>query len=148
MIREIIVLNFRSNFLNDFELGYFCSGQNCLLIGTVLEPSDTTSESDGGTIAYFPDWQPNTKITSQDCIYGSVFIYRIIPTDTVNDVVFKNVIYSEIQSQDSSSSNPQYFLRKFYFAKNVGVIKYFEINNFNTIHIHRSYSLLRYKVVQ
>ena len=148
MKREIIVLYFRSHFLSVFEISYSCPGQNCLSITSKLEyPNDTNQVEMGGPIAYFPGWEPNKNITS-DCLFSSrvMFTYRVIQSDTINNMIYKNVIYSKYFSIDSSSTNQHFYSREIYFAKNVGIIKYSEISRY--YNIQRTFSLKSYKVIQ
>jgi len=83
--REMINLYFRSKFLSDFELGYLlCPGPNSLLITSKLyDPNDTNNREAGGPLAFYPDWPPNTLITSKECFSDGIFLYRIIPIDTM-----------------------------------------------------------------
>jgi hypothetical protein len=146
MTREIIAMYFKSQFLSDFEIGYFCPGQNCLTIARkVINSNDTLQHEIQGPIAYFAGWEPNMKIYSQNCLGDCIFTYRIIPKDTVNNNIYSNIICSKMISIDSIN-NPEFYFREIYFVKNIGIIKYVE--NIKYYNIQRSWSLRRYKVIQ
>jgi hypothetical protein len=147
MTREIIVMNFKSQFLSDFEIGYFCPGQNCLKIARkVIDSNDTLQQEIQGPIAYFAGWEPNMNIQSQKCLGDCIFIFRIIPKDTVNDNIYSNIICSKMISIDSTDTNPNFYFREIYFAKNIGILKYVETMKYYKI--HRSWSLKRHHVIQ
>jgi hypothetical protein len=147
MTREIISICFKSQFLSDFEIGYFCPGPNCLTIARkVIDSNDTLSREIQGPIAYFAGWEPNMKIYSQNCLGDCMFSFRIIPTDTINNTIYSNIIYSKMISIDSTDTNPDFYFREIHFAKNIGILKYVEtIKYYN---IHRSWSLKKYNVIQ
>ncbi len=145
--REIITMYFKSQFLNELEIGYYCPGQNCLKIaGIYIDSSGYPVYRTAGPIAYFAGWEPNIPILSQDCLGNSVFKYWIISNDTINNVVYFNIICSKIISIDSTDSNPHFYFREIHFAKNIGIIKYIE--NTRYFNLKRSYSLKRYSVFQ
>ena len=147
MTREIIAMYFKSQFLSDFEIGYFCPGPNCLTIARkVKDTGDTLQHEIQGPVAYVSGWEPNTKIYSPNCLGGCVFTCRAIPTDTINNVIYSNVLCSKMISIDSTGPNPEFYFREIYFAKNIGILKYVETMKY--YNIHRSWSLKRYHVVR
>ncbi|MGA3013973.1 MAG: hypothetical protein ABSD71_08055 [Bacteroidales bacterium] len=145
---EFVSSYFKSKFLSAFELGYtVCAGPDYFQLTSKLNPLiDSSTVEIDGPVAFYPGWPQNTKIISNDCIPNYYFYYKLIPSDTINNVIYKNLIYSKFQSIDSSSTNPIFYLREVYFAKNVGLVKYFEINRYSNI--HRRLSLLRERVIQ
>jgi hypothetical protein len=108
------------------------------------QPGISDGDDDGG-IAYIQGWSSNVKINS-NCWTGDVYLYKVIPANTINNKIYSNLIYSELQTKDSSFTNLDYYVRKIYFAKHIGIIKYFKVSRY--YNIHRSYSLLRFKVLQ
>jgi hypothetical protein len=147
MKREIFSVYFGSQFLSDFEIGYFCPGPNCLTIASKLKyPNDTNYQEVAGPVAYYSGWDPDIEITSKSCLYQDVFLYKNIEDLTVNGVMYKEIIYSKIMSIDSTSENPNYYKRETYFAKNIGIIRYYEKSNYYKI--TRSFSIIRRKTIQ
>lgn len=144
--RELITMCFSSYFLNDFQIGYNCPGPNCLTIANVYSGSGgDVLKFSPGPIAFAASWPSNTEIKMQDCIGNYIFSYRIIPEISINNNHFENVIISRISSIDSSS-NPQFFFREILFAKQIGIIKYVE--TYTYLNTHRSFSIIRFKVIQ
>jgi hypothetical protein len=143
---DLITLYFKSKFLNNFQIGYYCSGPNCLTIDGKFIDSNDTLLLNTGPIAYFADWEPNLKIYSQQCLRNCVFTFSVIPKDTVDNNKYFNIIYSKMISIDSTENNPNFYFREIYFAENIGIIKYVEIKKY--YNIQRSWSLIRYNVIQ
>jgi len=147
--REYFQMNFESQFLYDFEISYEpCSGPNLL---RVTEKGDTAIVPGqiqvGGNIAYNPSWASGANVLSQQCVPpDAVVYYKRLQNDMVNNVTYNNVIYTKIQTLDSSITNPLRYEREIYFAKNVGIIR-FNITN-SRYNIHKSLSLTRKKVIQ
>jgi hypothetical protein len=145
---EILFVNFQSVFLNDYMIMYTsCDEPDHMSVGshqdTIIHTGET--ESVGGPLSYNPNYPVNQKIIPP-CETGLVVYYKTSPTDTLNNEVYHNIIYSEAQTRDSSSSNPYYFHRKITFSEDGGILRYFEvIRNKNII---RSYTLLRSKIVR
>ena len=145
--REIINLYLNSKFLSDFEVGYFCPGPNCLTIATRLDPHFPLDEIEtNGPFAYFSGWQPNKDIVSKECVSGWLFRYSTFPSVTIANNTYQNIIYSRIITTDSTSTNKYFYSREIYFAKNIGIIKFFEKSKY--FNIQRSFSLSRYKIIQ
>ena len=143
--RELISMNFNSNFLSLTFICYVsCGGPDYYTVSSKLLTGSGQIVSGEG-VAYDPHWAANTKIIP-DCWTGLIFSYKTFPTDTIDNIPYQNVIYSELRSIDSSSTNPLLYIRKIYFAKHIGIIKYYELYPY--YHVNRSYKLLRYKVVQ
>jgi hypothetical protein len=145
--RELISFLFKSKFLSDFELGYSCLGANTLAITSI---TDTTLPPDsyeaGGPIAFFGNWLPNKNNISNACNTGGVNRYYNIDSKEINNIIYRNIIYTRCITIDSSILNPNYYLREIYFAKNIGIISFHEINPY--FHIKRSYSIVRSKTIQ
>ena len=143
--RELISMIFKSKFLSMTFISYIsCGGPNYYTVSSLLYPVSGEIQADGA-VAYYPNWPSNKKIIP-DCSPGATFFYKTIPTDTIDNIPYQNVIYSEFRSTDSSSTNPYLYIRKIYFAKHIGIIKYYELYPY--YNVNRSYKLLRYKVVQ
>ena len=145
---ELVSTIFHSKFLSAVEIHYSsCLANN---IVKVTGKSDTVNIPDyaetGGPIAYFPGWSSNSQVITTDCLIGCIFVFKLISSDTINNKIYKNLIYSKTQSSDTNTLNSSYFFREIYFAKNIGIIKYFERNNYSNI--VRSRSLIKYSVNQ
>jgi hypothetical protein len=136
---------FESKFLTSFTMRKLRCGPNFLFVGSHLAQLPPDMSEGIGNIAYFLDCPLNQNIIS-DCNNGGVFYFEKIQTDTVNNKPYSNIIFSKCESLDSSSTNTHYYLRKIYFAKDVGIINYEEISRKHNI--MRSYSLIRYKTIQ
>ena len=147
MTREVIAMYFKSQFLSDFEIGYFCPGPNSLTIARrVSDSNDTLQHEIQGPVAYVAGWEPNMKIYSQNCLGDCIFTFRIIPEVTISNTMYSQVVCSRMISVDSADSNPEFYFREIYFAKNIGILKYVETMKY--YNIHRSWSLKRYKVIR
>lgn len=149
MTRELITIIFKSQFINQSVIQYVgCAGPDYVEVCSRLDPS-SPPEFEGPnvfSVAYFPGWQADKKNISPECTPNFIYFYKIIPSVTVNNVLYHNIIYSEFGSVDSAISNSNYYQRKLYIAKNIGIIKYSEIAKY--LNINRSFSLLRHKVIQ
>jgi hypothetical protein len=142
---EVLLIYFKSVFLRSFYIAHLnCWGSDILQVGSCRTPQDTTSLGIGGII-YYPSALKNTKFTP-DCTNDYIFLFKVLPSDTVNGKVYSNVLFTEIQSVDSSSTNKLYYFREIHFVKNLGIIKYFQIDRYDNI--RSSYSLLRNKSIQ
>ena len=145
--REFIDFVFASTFLSDFEMGYGCLGANMLTISTTFDTNQPPNQIVGnGPIAYFEGWQPNKDNISGTCFSDGVCRYSNITTMTVNNKIYNNIIYTRIITMDSSTANQHFFIREIYFAKNIGIIKFYEESKY--VNVKRSFSLLRQKVIQ
>jgi hypothetical protein len=134
---ELVSTRFHSHFLSTIEVLYStCLGNNIVLV---------SGNSLGGPVIYSPGWPTNNQVISTGCLSGELFVLKIIPVDTINNVIYHNVLYTKTQSIDSNATDP-YFFSEIYFAKNIGIIKYFEKNHYQNI--IRSRSLLRYTAHQ
>lgn len=143
--RELISMIFKSTFLTLTFISYSsCDGPDYYTVSSILDPHSGVLEA-GGAVAYTPNW-PSNKNIIPGCSPGATFFYKTKLTDTIDNVPYQNVIYSEFRSTDSSSTNPFLYIRKIYFAKHIGIIKYYELYPY--YNVNRSYKLLRYKVVQ
>ena len=139
LTRELLVMHYSSKFLYLTSITYFpCSGPDYYEVSGIMNQTPGQTEG-GGVVAYDPNWPPNTKIIP-GCFQGGIFFYKIISHDTINKISYQNVIYSELRSIDSSMTNPYMYVRK------IGILKYYELDRLYKI--NRSYSLLRYKVIQ
>lgn len=143
---DLITLSFKSKFLSNFQIGYFCPGPDCLMIDGKFIESNDTLQLNTGPIAYFAGWEPNLKIYSENCLGDCVFTFRVIPKDTVDNNIYFNIICSKMISIDSTDNNPNFYFREIYFAKNIGIIKYVESKKY--YNIQRSWSLKKYNVIQ
>jgi hypothetical protein len=141
-----ITINYKSKFLQNFKIAYFCTGPNSLQIAEIYSDLDSSlmNLSDGPT-AFIGNSELNT-LTYSNCLGNAVFIYKVIPSITVNDLNYSNIIYTKLKSIDSSSSNPEFYSREIYFAKNIGIIKYLE--TYRYFNKQRFWSLKTYKVIQ
>jgi len=143
--RELIKMYFKSIFLSMESIGYLnCGGTDYLQISGIINPNPGEGEFIG-PVAFDDNWPANTKIIPGCEDYGT-FFYKTFLTTTINNVPYQNVIYSEFKSTDSSATNPALYIRKIYFANNIGIVKYYEFYPY--YRVNRSFSLLRYKVVQ
>jgi hypothetical protein len=144
--REVIAMNFNSKYLTQFAISYVpCEGPNYLTVSSILHDLPPGELDVSDIVAYYAGW-PSDKNVVPGCIQGGVFLYKTLRTGTINNITYNNIIDTKLQTVDSSSTNPDYYFRRILFAKNAGIVKYLEIaKHFN---IQRSYSLLRYKVVQ
>ena len=144
--REIIEMTYKSSFLSSsiIEYSYYCGGPNNYSVSSILKAVPGQIEA-FRPVAYNPKWPPNQKIIP-DCAKDAIFFYQTMKSDTVNHIPYNDIIYSEFRSSDSSLSNPYLYIRKIYFAKHVGIVKFYELNPYYKI--NRSYTLIRYKVLQ
>ncbi len=143
--REVISVKYSSNFLATSFISYFnCQGPDYYEIGTTIPT--LPGETWGSTLAFYAGWPQNVFVVPKCYNGGGLFYYRIISSDTINNTVYKDIIFTELRSEDSSSANPNYFLQRIYFAKHIGIIKFIEISKY--YNINRSYSLLNYHVIQ
>lgn len=144
--REVIAMYFKSIYLTVFSIAYIpCDGPNYLMVSSILHDLPPGELDVQDIVAYCAGW-PSDKIVFPGCDPGNIYLYRNLQAGTINNITFNNIIDTKLQTIDSSSTNPEYYYRRILFAKNVGIVKYTEIaKHFN---IQRSYSLLRYKVVQ
>jgi hypothetical protein len=141
---DMIAIYYQSRLFYESEIGYFCAGPNTLKVKTKL--SDTNQYAYAEPVTYFPGWELNTKITANQCIGGSVFIQQFLPSTSINNILYNNVIRTKIQSIDSTATNQNFYLRDVCFAKNIGIIKLIEESRY--FNIYRSWSLSKYKVIQ
>lgn len=141
---DMITIYYQSQLFSTSEIGYLCAGPNTLKVKTKL--SDTNQYAYAEPVTYYPGWQPNTEITTDRCIRGSVYIYQFLPSITINKISYDNIIRTKIISIDSTSSNQIFYLRDIYFAKNIGIIKLIEESRY--FNVFRSWSLNKYIVVQ
>jgi hypothetical protein len=140
---------FHSKFLRGFLVdGIFCHTEEFMGVST---NQDTTNSSGSGDrfhlyAAYSPNY-PADQTISVECAAGTL-IYRTALCDTIDGVVYNNLIYSEVNDYDISalSAKSVYFRRNITFAKNVGIINIIEISS--KYNLNRFYSLVRYKVVR
>lgn len=142
--REVISVQYSSNFLSTSFISYFnCEGPDYYEIGRKIP--NLSGEAVVSTLAFYAGWPQNVFVVPE-CFSGGLFYYKFISSDTINNTVYNDVIFSELRSADSSSANPNYFLQRIYFAKHIGIIKFIEISKY--YNINRSYSLLNYHVIQ
>jgi hypothetical protein len=144
---EFISIYFKSLNLYNLMIQYdWCNGPNFLTV-CGIDPTLPSDETESGPFAYDPNWPANQRITSFSCYSpGGSFFYKAIDSIPINNIIYKNVIYSELKSIDSSATNKYYYYRSIYFAKNIGIIKYFEVDR--NKNVHRAFSLLRNKAIQ
>jgi hypothetical protein len=144
--REGITMFFNSKYLTAVEIGYFiCSGPNYLTVSSIMHNLPPGQQPETEQIPAFCDsWSPNSIITP-NC-YQECYRYTNLQTITINSMSYNNILDTKLQTYDSTLTNPNYYFRRILFAKNVGIIKYIEIAKY--FNIQRSYSLLRYKIVQ
>ena len=142
--RELIVLSFKSQFLNEFEIGYICEGPDYLMVSANSNNPNTGPL--GGGVAYYGGWPVNTEIVSPQCEPGIVFSYRMIDSIKINNLTYRNIIISKSISVDSTINNAHFVEVEIYFVINIGIVKYFDISK--DLNIQRSYSILRHKVIQ
>jgi hypothetical protein len=143
---ESIEMYFNSKFLSEFVISYeWCAGPDYFILYSILNPLPPEGSGDGA-VAYYPGWPANQTIKTTGCETYGYFYYTKFPEMTINDSTYNTIIFSKNQTLDTLPSNPYLFVRSVYFAKNIGIIKYIENDNYYKV--HRSYSLLRYKVIQ
>jgi hypothetical protein len=141
---DMITIYYQSQLFFESDIGYLCAGPNTLKVKTKL--SDTNQYAYADPITYFPGWESNTKITQNNCIGGFVFIQQFLPSISINNIVYNNIIRTKIQSIDSTATYPIFYLRDIYFAKNIGIIKLIEESRY--FNVYRSWSLSKYQVIQ
>ena len=139
---DMITQTFQSKLFSESEIGYLCAGPNTLKVSTKLSDTNAIAEP----LTYFPGWKPDTKIIQSQCIGGLVYLQQFLPSITINNITYTNIIRTKIQSLDSTASYPYFYFRDIFFAKNVGIIKLIEESRY--FNVHRSWSLSRYQVVQ
>ena len=137
--REVNQMYFTSKFLYEYVLIYACF--DGLTITTKIDTLSGEPITTGETIAYADSWKPNTNFSQNECGAYGIYWYNRLPNKIINNKAYQNIIYSKNVSIDSVS-----YIREIYFAKNVGVIKYFESSKYHKF--QRSYSLIRHKVIQ
>jgi hypothetical protein len=144
--REMIGMYYKSGFLSSCIIyGYDpCGGNNYYNVSGIRDTLPGAYEV-SGPLAYSPNYSPGERIVLP-CDDWGIFHYYFLKSDTINQIPYKDLIYSEIITVDSSATNPRLYVRKIYFAKNVGIVKFYELLPYWKI--NRSYSLLRYKVKQ
>ena len=138
--RQLIVINFNSSFLSRFTLGYACTGPDELSVAS--KDNDTSNYVTSGMTAYNPDLYSSSQLTVPNCFTLFAIELKHLQSLTVNDVQYNNVIKSRVFSIDSSTSTYYYLNREMFFAKNVGIIKFIEIDKLR--HLNRSWSLIRH----
>ena len=143
---ESIEMYFNSKFLSEFVISYTpCAGPDYFVLYSILNPGSPEGSGDGA-LAYYPGWPANQTIKTNGCETYGYFYYTTLPKMTINNNTYNSIIFSKNQTLDSVPTDPYYFVRSVYFAKNIGIIKYIENDSY--YNIHRSYSLLKYKVIQ
>ena len=143
---EAIEFDYRSGFLSRSYMAYIaCGGPNYYTIASEIFTSPSDTERSGDVVAYNLNWPVGTKIIP-GCSKDAIFYYQTKPSDTINNVRYYNVIYTDIITIDSSLTNPNLYIRKIYFAKNIGIIKYYEFYPY--FKINRSFTMVRYKAIQ
>jgi hypothetical protein len=141
---EVIDFRIHGAFLSESTIQYIeCTAKESLMETSNIDTLDHFYSEH--YYIYDPSLLLNIKNTNK-CVYNSYILYKAIAHENINNTIYNNIVSIKIQSNDSSSTNSDYYQREIYFAKNIGIIRYFEINRIENI--HRSYSLLRYKVIQ
>jgi hypothetical protein len=139
-----IQCHFKSQFLANSEIGYSCSGPNCVFVyGRYEGYNGSNPEWTEGQFAYIDGLQPGQS--TSHCLGAEVFTYENLPEVSINSIIYSNIIYSKLQSIDSSAENPLFYFREIYFAKNIGIIKYNE--TYKYYNTSRSWSLIRSNVI-
>jgi hypothetical protein len=146
---EVQYIYFQSKFLYAFMMaGMMCNTANFMWVHTLEDtatPPGLVEDLNKPLVAYCPSYPANQSITL-NCFNGETFKYRTAVSDTIDGVVYHNLIYSEHKRNYTTQTLSYYFQRNITFAKDVGIVKLIEvISDYN---INRSYSLLRYKVVR
>jgi hypothetical protein len=143
--REIILVGFNSIFLFEFTLlGYACTGPNEVTVAS--RDNDTSQYASGGPPMYSPSLFSNTVLLHPTCLEAEAIELSHMQNITVNNIQYTDIIRSKVYSLDSTSTYPFYLLREMYFAKNIGIVKFFEIDK--SRNLSRSWSLLRHKSIQ
>lgn len=142
--RQLIVINFNSSFLSSFTLGYACTGPDEVSVAS--RENDTSIYVIMGNPVYNPDLFSSTQIIGPNCLSLYGIDLKHLPSMKVNNIQYIDVIKSRVFSIDSSSSVYYYLNREMFFAKNVGIIKFIEVDKLR--HLKRSWSLLRHKSIQ
>ena len=146
LTREIYIVSCKSTFLGGFEIyGYTCEGPNYLSGGIIRNYPEDTIDNTGGSFRFYSGWQPNDSIFD-NCQPGVVFLYRTFPSYTINNIVYKDIIYTKLSILGNSLLDTKDYISEIYFAKHIGLIRFVE--NSNRYNIHRFYNLIRYKVIQ
>lgn len=144
---QILTVNLKSEFLASIQLmGQHCGKPNAMFVSTWLTDDTNSNMSPSFYPVYFPYWLPSQTNMTAPCVFESVVNFMVIPSDTINNVRFDHIFYSYIRSKDSSATNTHFSSREIWIAKNVGIIKIKE--KFRYFNIERSYSLIRYQVIQ
>ena len=141
--REFISMSYVSSFLCFSTIGYVsCQGPDYYGVSSFLYLPQ--GEIQGGLdVAFYAGWPENTKVIP-NCITGGIFYYKAIPSEMINNIEYKDILYSDLQAADTSPTNQNFALKRIYFAKNIGIIKFYEM----TRTYNKSFSLLKYKVSQ
>jgi len=143
---ETINFDYKSKFLGNSYISYVaCGGPDYYTLSSIVIKSPADTERTTQVVAYSPNWAPNSTITP-NCSLDGIYFYHTKSADTIANIPYQNLIYSEYRTADTSEFNPFLFIRRICFAKNVGIIKYYEFDRHNNI--NRSYTLIRDSVVQ
>jgi len=133
---EAIEFDYHSSFLSQSYIAYVaCGGPNYY----------TLSGNGEGGLVFSPNWPENTQVFP-DCYHGAIFLSKTYSMDTIGNIPYQNVIYAELRTIDSSSTNPYRSVTKVYFAKHIGIIKYYAFYPYYKANY--SFTLLSYKVIQ
>jgi len=138
---EIITVNLKGSLLESIQLlGQPHGISSSVFISTWVFDDSTGSNSEYMLPVFFTDYHQDTSKT------GLFANFMFILSDTINNLPLKDILYNYTRSKDSSATNSRFLTREIWIAKNVGIIKIIE--KYRYFNIDRSYSLLRYHVIQ
>lgn len=144
---EIITVNLKGSFLESIQLmGQPHGTSSSVFISTWVFDDSTGSNSLSILPGFFTDCQIVSQYNQDTSKTGLFANFMFILSDTINNLPLKDILYNNIRSKDSSATNSRFLTREIWIVKNVGIIKIIE--KYRYFNIDRSYSLLRYHVIQ
>ena len=117
--------------------------QGSLIVSTPdFSYADFFTQKGGRSLSIRTDTYIGQQVEFLDALYEKVAVFDTL---TLNNTIYRNVIYTRVAFPSSyTKSSHDSIIRKYYFAKNVGLIKY-EIQESNT---DSTWSLMRYNIIQ
>lgn len=115
---ELVSTRFHSHYLSAIEVLYSsCLGSNIVEVAGKSDTSNIPGFVElGGPVVYSPAWPTNNQVISTGCLSGELFVLKIIPVDTINNVIYHDLLYTKTQSIDSNATAPCFF-REIYLQR-------------------------------
>jgi hypothetical protein len=137
---EVLVVDFNSSFLKELDVITNSCKQSDYAFLTGKDISGY--ESDGSTL-FYPEWKQDVLLIPE-CSPGIQYYYKIKSSDTINNQVYHDVLFTEIRSIDSSYQS--YHFRRISYSPHIGIIKYYDY--FPARNINCSFTLKRCNIIK